>query len=70
MIVDLDREDLVALVKGTSPNYKVMDDPIIKRAGRYIGGFHDKWEWNLSASDDYNEEELWHMYITCRHSWK
>ncbi len=43
MKVDLDKNDLINLVKGTSPSYELMDHPLISRNGQYRGGFDDRW---------------------------
>lgn len=70
MQVELTRVDLVALVKGTSPYYNVMEAPIVKRCGSYIGGHHDKWDWNYKFDTGLSEQQLWDLYILCRDSWK
>ncbi len=70
MLIDLDREDLIALVKGTQPNYSVMDDELISSCGAYSGGFNDEWRWNYSFCVGITEEELYNMYLTCKNSWK
>ena len=70
MKLDLSKEGLTHLVKGVYPDYSVMDDPLIKKSGIYIGGFHDKWEWNSGFENHLTEEELWKMYNKCRDSWK
>ena len=48
MKVDLDKADLVCLVKGITPNYEAFDEPLVKRCGYYEGGFSERWEWNKS----------------------
>lgn len=69
MKVELTKKDLVCLVKGTSPNYDVMNNETIKKCGRYVGGFHDKWDWEYGFGDDLTDQQLWDMYILCRNSW-
>ena len=50
MTVDLDRKDVIALLKGTCPNYNVMDK-IPKDLGSYIGGMVDDWHWSYICED-------------------
>lgn len=66
----LQREDLINLVKGVEPHYSVMDHPIIKKLGHYVGGFVDSWKWNHKFDDDITDQELWIAYTTCRDSFK
>lgn len=65
----LDREDLEALVNGVVPNYGVMGHPLVKRAGSYMGGFHDKWNWTYPLTE-FSDNELWEIYQVCKNSWK
>lgn len=65
----LNRYDLLSSVKGTSPNYEVMDNVLVKQNGSYIGGLHDKWRWEI---DEYNMSniQLLELYRICKYSWK
>ena len=45
MTVELDRKDIISLLRGTTPPYSVMNK-IPKELGSYIGGFVDSWHWN------------------------
>lgn len=67
--MDLDREDLLNLVKGTSPYYNVFENPLVKRCGSWTGGFVDKWSWN-SGLNSLTDAELMKLYKTCKDSWK
>lgn len=69
MELQLTKEDLITLVKGTSPNYSVMDHPLIKANGTYCGGFKDEWSWNYSFDKTLTEEQLLEMYKICKASW-
>ena len=40
MNVELDRKDIISLLRGTTPAYSVMDK-IPKELGSYVGGFVD-----------------------------
>lgn len=64
MMVDVDRYGLEALVRGSFCPYSVMDDPTVKRCGYYVGGFHDKWEWN--SLDKLSDDELIYVYNLCK----
>ena len=41
MVVDLDRKDIVSLLKGVEPSYEIMEN-IPKDLGSYTGGFVDR----------------------------
>ena len=69
MIVDLDRKDIISLMKGISPNYDVMGE-IPKDLGYYSGGFSDQWKWNYFVPDKYSNKELFSIYLICKNSWK
>jgi hypothetical protein len=69
MQVDLDREDLENLLKGSNPYFTVMGDKIINRCGYYKGGFHDEWVWT-SIPKDITDEEIYKAYQLCKNSWK
>jgi hypothetical protein len=68
MNVDLKQEDLVSLVKGTTPNYSVLDHPLVRGRGRWTGGHVDRWDWNYTVHL-MKEDELWGLYLICRESW-
>jgi hypothetical protein len=70
MNLELTKEDLIALVKGTSPHYNVMEHPLIKSNGSYSGGFKDEWNWNYTFDKSLTEEQLFEMYTICKNSWK
>lgn len=70
MVIELEKEDLVNLVKGSNPHYNVMNDSLIKQCGSFIGGHHDRWEWDNSSLEKLTESQLWQMYSVCRDSWK
>lgn len=70
MTVELDKNTLVSLVKGSCPNYNIFDNPLVKKSGRYTGGFHDKWDWDRVVLENLTEEKLWELYSLCKSSWK
>jgi len=67
MIVELDREDLVSLVRGMEPSYDIFEDPLVKRCGSWTGGFVEKWDWN-SELDRISETYLFALYKLCKSS--
>ncbi len=66
MTVDLDHPALVSLVKGTSPHYDVFNHPLVKQGGSYIGGFHDRWDWDTYALKRMTAQQLWELYQICK----
>lgn len=67
MIVDLDREDLETLIKGSCPNYSVFNNELVLRAGHSYSDAYGRTSWdNLSSL---NEEELYMLYKICKDSW-
>lgn len=66
----LHKTDMVSLVKGTVPNYDIMDKDLVKKTGHYIGGHHDKWSWDQSSLEKLTKGELWWLYQLCKSSWK
>lgn len=69
MEIKVNKADLTSLVKGSVPNYSVMENPVVNKSGRYNGS-HDRWEWNYKFEEKLTEKELLDMYILCRDSWK
>lgn len=69
MKCNLDRKDIISLLKGVVPNYSVMDK-IPERLGSYVGGFVDNWQWNYIPEDvPYTDEYLYELYLLCKNSW-
>ena len=69
MTVNLDRQDIISLLKGIKPYYSVMDK-IPKELGSYIGGFANDWEWNdFDKNVSYTDEQLYELYLICKNSW-
>lgn len=66
----LDKEDLIAMVKGIEPYYNVFDHSLIKNCGKYIGGFCDRWEWDLDKLEKLDNRDLYNLYSICKQSWK
>lgn len=67
MIIDLQRREIINMVKGMDPSYKYVDHPIAEQNGYYTGGFCDKWEWSYDSEFvGFTDEELWDFYILLR----
>jgi hypothetical protein len=62
MTVELDREDLLMLVKGASNKigYELMD--YLSPYGSLAGAPNERWYWNDSALNALTEEGLLHIY--------
>lgn len=70
MKVDLDKRDIISLLKGSTPSHQIMDK-IPQELGSYVGGHVDEWKWNYIREDtSYTEEELYEFYLMCKNSWK
>ena len=68
MNVELDRKDIISLLRGTTPAWSVMDK-IPKELGFYVGGFVDCWHWNyISENVPYSDEYLFNLYLICKNS--
>lgn len=67
--IALDKEDIISLVKGQSPNYSVMEHRLIKKHGNFDGSY-GKWNWNSFSLEKCTEEELKEIYRLCKESWK
>lgn len=63
MLVELNKQDLINLVRGIEPTHKQMNDPRIAKNGSYFGGFNDRWEWHSYPFSDLNEEQIFDIYL-------
>lgn len=62
MKAELDKKDLVSLIKGTSPAYSLFEDELIKSCGHYVGGFVDEWQWDEFALGRLSDNQLLELY--------
>lgn len=68
MKVDLDKKDIIALLRGSDVSYSVMDK-IPTELGHYVGGFKDEWCWHhISEETPYSEKYLYDLYLMCKNS--
>lgn len=63
-----DKYDLIALVKGSSVPYLLMNNDIIKKAGIYRGGFNNEWKWNYDLTE-LSEQDLFYIYTIIKKYW-
>ena len=68
MIVDLEKEDLISLVKGKSPSYEIFGNSLVKSCGSYNGS-HGTWSWSDHSLNELSEKELFELYCLCKQSW-
>jgi hypothetical protein len=65
MLVNLDREDLVKLVKTVSPTtYNDLDHIYFKGKGNLGPG--DNWTWKKEVLENMDEDMLWTVYKYCK----
>ena len=67
MNVDLTREDIKSLVRGTSPYYNVFDNPLVMKAGHRFSNQNSSASW--SGLDALTDLELMQLYKICKESW-
>lgn len=65
MLVELDRKDIVLLLKGIKcPAYEFIEKLTRMGLGRFYGGMGEHWEWNLYIyNSEYSDEELYELYL-------
>ncbi len=68
MLLELNKDMLIDLVCGTSPNYSIFEHPIVKKCGDYNGSY-GTWSWN-SELKELSESELFDLYKLCVESFK
>lgn len=69
MIIDANKELLIDLVFGTSPNYDLFKNEKVKGFGEFNGSY-GRWSWSKSELETLNEEQLFELYNLCKGSWK
>ena len=68
--LNVDHDDLVSLVMGTSPYYSAIENELLKSVGGWAGGFVDEWRWNRSAVKKATDRDLLRIYRLCKDSWE
>ena len=67
MKVELDRDALETLVKGSQPYYNEFENELVKKAGHFYNDQYGKTNWYKLK--DLTDEELYELYEICRNSW-
>ena len=62
MLINLSKEDLISMIMGQDPPYRLQEDVLVKRGGHWIGGFVDTWYWEKGKLQLFKEEELICLY--------
>lgn len=66
MKVELNKRDIVHLLRGVEPSYDKMGLIEDMGLGRYTGGFEDRFDWNSVTSvcwNKYSDEKLFELYL-------
>ena len=66
MKVELDKRDIIHLLRGIEPSYDTMGLIEDMELGSYTGGFVDRFNWNSVTSvcwDKYSDEKLFELYL-------
>lgn len=61
MTLDLDKEDLISLVKGTTPIHSLFEHPLIKECGSY-DRYLENWIWYTFKLKKLEEQTLYNLY--------
>ena len=67
MNINLDREDLFSLIKGSCPNYSEFNNPLVLKAGHSYSDQYGRTYW--SNLKELSDEELLQLYYICKNSW-
>lgn len=68
MQLKINKEDLASLIAGSFVPYELVENPVLNRYGRYVGGFVDEWKWNKASLLCAAEETLLEIYHTLKDS--
>ena len=68
--VELDRSEILSLIKGICPSYSLIDELENMGFGKFIGGFVEKWEWteNNKFWKKFPIEQLFDIYKNIKHA--
>ena len=58
----LDYMDVINMIRGTYPPYKLMDELTKLGFGSYCSGFHDKWYWTYASSEAWRKLTLTQLF--------
>ncbi|TDX48284.1 hypothetical protein [Orenia marismortui] len=60
--IELDKEDMTALVKGLHLPLELMDEKIISENGNYAASY-GRWDWKWNAFQKNSLEEIYQVYL-------
>ena len=66
MNLNLDKEDLISLVKGSCPYYSLFNHPVVKACGQYSD--NRGWSWREGELEKLDENQLFVLYELCKNS--
>lgn len=66
MKVDLNKQDLISLIKGVTLKHDLVKNPAVQSVCYYVGGFNDRWYWDNGSLNQLSESELWEIYQLCK----
>lgn len=68
--VELDRSEILSLIKGICPSYSLITELTNQGFGKFIGGFVEKWEWTQNDKfwKKYSIEQLFDIYKNIKHA--
>lgn len=69
MVLNLDHQDMVALVLGTAPYYNIFKDADIVKYGSYNDA-RGSWNWERVKLEKLPDHKLLELYVKCKLSWK
>ena len=66
MVIDIDRRDVIRLIRSSCPDYKDINKFEKLGLGQYVGGHCDRWEWTHDEEEwlKLTTEALYVLYIT------
>lgn len=71
MKVDLDRDDLLRMIYGSSPHKDIEKDDLVKNARfLYKQKTYELYTWSPIKLSKYSDEDLLKLYYLCKKSWK
>lgn len=66
MVVNLNRDEIIALLKTTRRKYGVDISELADKCGYYERGFNNLWVWNDYIDNYITDEQIYEIYLNCR----
>ena len=71
MLLELEKKDLINMIKGVMPYYSLFEILIEKDYGSYADKkSNNSWVWNEERLQKMSEDKLFELYETCVNSYK